>query len=177
MNIYSNVTEEDLNNLRKLAQQQKEQRANKIKNRILKQTHDVKLAEPLSPITRKVDTINESTKQLGEIVKNSDLEDGNTQTPAIKNTSISRSLLDTSTHKKGKKTFFKLEEQHDGFVFWNKMPINALGENRISIKDQEYDIKPNIQKYFTNTKLTTKKMDNEDESIVYDILKNTGFFL
>ena len=53
MSIYSNVTEKDLDNLRKLADQQKEQRAIKIKNRILKQTHDVKLAESLSPITKK----------------------------------------------------------------------------------------------------------------------------
>ena len=55
MNIYSNVTEQNLDNLRKLAQQQKEQRALKIKNRILKQTHDKKLAESLSPITKKLD--------------------------------------------------------------------------------------------------------------------------
>ena len=54
MSIYSNATEQDLNNLRKLAQQKKEQRALKIKNRILKQTHDVKLAESLSPITKKI---------------------------------------------------------------------------------------------------------------------------
>ena len=47
MSIYSNVSEQDLNILRKLAQQQKEQRAEKIKNRILKQTHDIKLAESL----------------------------------------------------------------------------------------------------------------------------------
>ena len=40
MSIYPNVTEQDLDNLRKLAQQQKEQRAFKIKNRVLKQTHD-----------------------------------------------------------------------------------------------------------------------------------------
>ena len=44
MSIYSNVTEQDLINLRKLAEQQKKQRALKTKNRILKQTHDVKLA-------------------------------------------------------------------------------------------------------------------------------------
>ena len=49
MSIYSNVTEQDLINLRKVAEQQKNQRAEKIKNRILKQTHDVKLAESLSP--------------------------------------------------------------------------------------------------------------------------------
>ena len=41
MSIYPNVTEKDLINLRKLAQQQKEQRALIVKNRILKQTHDI----------------------------------------------------------------------------------------------------------------------------------------
>ena len=44
MSIYSNVTEQDLENLRKLAQQQKNQRAQKIKNRISKQTHDKKIS-------------------------------------------------------------------------------------------------------------------------------------
>ena len=68
MSIYSNVTEQNLINLRKLAEQQKNQRALKIENRFLKQTLDMKLAESLSPITKKLDVINESTKQLGEIV-------------------------------------------------------------------------------------------------------------
>ena len=45
MSIYSNVTEQDLFNLRKLAEQQKNQGALKIKNRTLKQTHVIKLAE------------------------------------------------------------------------------------------------------------------------------------
>ena len=52
---------------------------------------------------------------------------------------------------KTSKTLFKLE-QDGNKVFWNEIPIKALGENRISIKDREYDIKPNIQKNFTNTK-------------------------
>ena len=71
MSIYSNVTEQDLDNLRKLAQQQKDHRALKIKNRILKQTHDVKLAESLSPITKKLDTINESTQKISDVIKES----------------------------------------------------------------------------------------------------------
>ena len=79
MSIYSNVTEKDYDNLRKLAQQQKEERALKIKNRILKQTHDVKLAESLSPITEKLDETNrnlsdvikESTQNLGNVIKES----------------------------------------------------------------------------------------------------------
>ena len=69
MSVYSNVTEQDLIHLRILAEQQKEQRALKIKNRILKQTHDIKLAESLSPITKKLDTINKSTKEIGEVTK------------------------------------------------------------------------------------------------------------
>ena len=69
MSIYSNVTEQDLDNLRKLAEQQKNQQALKIKNRILKQSHDKKLAESLSRITKKLDTINESTKEIGEVFR------------------------------------------------------------------------------------------------------------
>ena len=69
MSIYSNISEQELIKLRKLAEQQKEQRTLKIKNRILKQTHDIKLAESLSHITKKLDEVSESTKQLGKLVK------------------------------------------------------------------------------------------------------------
>ena len=55
MSIYSNVTEQDLVNLRKLAEQQKEQRALKIRNTILTETDDNKLVESLSPITNILD--------------------------------------------------------------------------------------------------------------------------
>ena len=58
MSIYSIVNEQDLINLRKLAEQQKNQRVLKIKHRILKQTHGIKLAESLSPITRRLDEVN-----------------------------------------------------------------------------------------------------------------------
>ena len=95
MSIYSNVTEQDLINLRKLAEQQKNQRAERIKTRILKQTHDKKLAESLSPtiepITKKLDEVNESTKEVSEIIKKSQpsqniktiLENSESQKPAI----------------------------------------------------------------------------------------------
>ena len=71
MSICSNVTEEDLINLRKLAEQQKEQRAHKIKNRILKQTHDIKLAESFSPFTKRIDEVKDSTEKLGDVNKES----------------------------------------------------------------------------------------------------------
>ena len=81
MSIFSNVTEEDMINLRKLADQQKNQRALKIKNRTLKQTHDVKLAESPSPVTKKLDEVKETTQNLGDVIKES-----NTPQLAIENT-------------------------------------------------------------------------------------------
>ena len=69
MSISSNVTEQDLINLRKLAEQQKNQPAPKNENSSLKQTHDVKIAESLSPITKKLEEVNNSAKKLGDVIK------------------------------------------------------------------------------------------------------------
>ena len=135
MSVYPNVTKQDMINLRKLADQQKNQRALKIKNRILKQTHDEKLAETLSPINKKLDyvnnTINESTKQL---VKKSDIVDGNTQTPAIQNIIGTQSLRDTLALTKRSNNFFKLEEKHNGDVFWNGVFFNHLEKIKLVLK-------------------------------------------
>ena len=68
MSIYSNVGEQDLINLRKLAEQQKHQRADKVENRNLKQTHDIRLAESLSPTTKKLE-VNKFTKKLSDVIK------------------------------------------------------------------------------------------------------------
>ena len=70
MSIFSDITEQDLICLRKLAEQQKNQRPLKYENRILKQTHHIKIAESLSLITKNIDTINDSTKKLREVIEN-----------------------------------------------------------------------------------------------------------
>ena len=95
MSIYSNVTEQDLINLRKLADQQKEQRALKIKNRILKQTHDKKLAESLSPITKKLDKVikgsnseNENNQEIVPLEIESEDENIQTNLRALPNSSM-----------------------------------------------------------------------------------------
>ena len=69
MSIYSNATEQNLINLRKLAKQQENERALKLKNRILKQTHDIELTESLSPITKNLDEVIESIQKIGEFIK------------------------------------------------------------------------------------------------------------
>ena len=80
------MTEQDLNNVRKLAEQQKNQRALKIKKkRFLKQTHDIKLAESFSPITKKLDEVKETTQKLGEVIEKSQPEK-NVPQPAFEHT-------------------------------------------------------------------------------------------
>ena len=79
MSINSNVTEQDLINLRRLAHQQKNRRTLETKNRILTQTHDIKLAETLSPITKKLEEVNKSTKKIGDIIRETNSEKENIQ--------------------------------------------------------------------------------------------------
>ena len=69
MSIYPNVTQEDLKNSGELREQQKNQRPIKIINKTLKQTHDEKLAESLSPITKKLTEMNDSIKKFQEKIK------------------------------------------------------------------------------------------------------------
>ena len=110
------MTEQDLFNLRKLAEQQKEQRAIKIKNRILKQTHDLKLAESLSPITKRLNEVKESTEKLGDVIKESQpktsqLAIENTPQPAIdKNEGVlyDVELENTSNKMKDNTVFFQI---------------------------------------------------------------------
>ena len=62
-------------------------------------------------MTKKLDTIIESTKQLNKLVKKSDVEDGNTQTPAIKNITGTQSLLDALSLIKRSKFFYIIRKR------------------------------------------------------------------
>ena len=152
MSIYSNVTEQDLINLRKLAEQQKNERALKIKNIILKQTHDVKLAESLSPITKKLEDVNKSTKKLSDISKglnsenenNQEIvpveiesEDGNIQTNlrALPNSSIfSDQMTKTLGRLMSSANSLKIKASPSGATILG-VPIIILGGDRIQIKE------------------------------------------
>ena len=194
MSIYSNVTQDDLDNLRKLAERQKNQRAEKIKNRILKQTHDVKLAESLSPITTKLDETSEklsdvnkeSTQNLGNVIK-----DNNTPHLAIENTPTTQQpieniegniydveLENTPDKMKDNTGFFKT--QHKPLSGWilNNFPIGTPGGTEVEINGNKYDITPGLQKVFTDTKYeTAKSMSDTDKVVFRDILSKTGYYI
>ena len=176
MSIYSNVTEQDSINLRKLAQQQKEQRALKIKNKFLKKSHDVKLAESLSPITKKLDevnkttqeslspitkkldNINESTKQLGEILEESNSENNKEMaiTPSILLQETYKSLAEANNSLK-----FNQDKKHN--MSFLGIPIRSVGGDKIQVYDIIYELTPEIHKASSNSSYTGKSTKNEDD--------------
>ena len=191
MSIYSNVTEQDLDNLRKLADQQKEQRALKIKNRILKQTHDVKLSESLSPISKKLD---ESTSKIGDAPKESTQNLGsvikeNTPQLAIENTPIHQPIedneeriydvqLENTLNKMEDNTgFFKTHYDRQRGWMLNNLPIKSSGGTEVEINDNKYNITPGLQKVFTDKTYKTAKSMNDNDKIVFrDIILKTGYY-
>ena len=201
MSIYSNVTEQDLINLRKLAEQQQNQRAIKIKNRILEKTHDKKLAESLSPLTKRLDLIeNNKGEKIGDIIKKSESESEtlaientqtqpetpaieNTQTqpetPAIENTQTQPGILydvsleNTLTNMKDRgKGFFRITEEN-GQRFWNGKPVNISGDSRIEIDGINFNITPDLQNVFTDTTGKSLEKLNKKENRTYKKLLDT----
>ena len=200
MSIYSNVTEKDYLNLHKLAEQQKNERALKIKNRILKQTHDVKLAESLSPITEKLDetsknlgdAIKESTLNLGNVIKENNTPQSaieNTPQPAIENNPTQQPIennegdiydveLENTLNKMTDNTgFFKTHyDQQRGWML-NNIPIKSPGGTKIQVDENEYDLTKGIQNVLTKKTYKSIKSLNDNEKVVLgDFLSKTGYY-
>ena len=202
MSIYSNVTEQDLIILRKLAEQQKEQRALKIRNRILKQTIDDKLAESFSQITKKLD---ETTRKLGEVIEESTqnlgnvIEENNTPQLAIENTpaiqpaientptiqpiednegSVYSVELENTLNKMADNIgFFKTHyDQQRGWMM-NNIPIKSPGGTEVEIKNKKYNITRGTRDVLTNKTYKNAKSLNDNEKVVFsDFLQNTGYY-
>ena len=197
MSIYSNVTEQDLINLRKLAEQQKNQRAEKIKNRILKQTHDIKLAESLSPIIEKLD---ESTQKISEVIKESVSEKENNQKIVPVEISSEDSEDENTDNKIGietlpnsfkfsdlmKNTIGKLmssknslkvgQDERTGGASINGISVLIFGGDSLKIKDNVYEITPEIHKALSSTGCTGETMKSENDIIMMNnILRDVNY--
>ena len=174
MSIYSNVTEKDLENLRKLSHQQKEQRAIKIKNRILKQTHDVKLAESLSPITKKLDAINESTKEISDVIKKTNSNVGIKALPnSSKFSNAMRQMLGSLMNSRNS---LKITQDESGRANILGIPIQISEGDTIKINENVYELTPEIYKALTRTTYTGNTMkDEKDILMMYNIIRDLGY--
>ena len=193
MSIYSNVTEKDLNNLRKLAEQQKNERALKIKNKILKETHDIKLAESLSPITKKLDKVIKSTKKIGKVIKGSnsenennqeivpidiESEDENIQTNlrALPNSSLfSDQMTKTLGRLMSSANSLRIKSTPSGATILG-VPIITLGGDKLRIRGNDYDLTPEIYKALSYTGYDGKTMKNENDILMLNnIIRDLGY--
>ena len=187
MRIFSDVTEQDLINIRKLAEQQKEQRALKIINRILKQTHDKKLAESLSPITKKLDEVKKSNQKRGDVIK-----ENNTPQLAMENTHkallidneekkhpgviYDASLEITLNNMKTNIGFFNVEERDNGGIIWNGFPVEKMGGNKLKINGKICNITTGSRKILTDpSSIRLKKLNDRDREKFDKILESLDF--
>ena len=171
MSHYSNVSEQDLDNLRKLAQQQKNERALKIKNRILKQTHDIKLAESLSPRSKKLDTINESTQKISSIIKESDSKVDIKALPNISNSM--RQMLGSLMNSRNS---LKINQDESGRANILGIPIQISEGDTIKINENVYELTPEIYKALTYTTYSGNNMKDENDILMmYNIIRDLGY--
>ena len=170
MSIYSNVTEEDLINLRKLAEQQKNERALKNGNKILKQTHDIKLAESLSPITKKLDEVKESTEKVGDIIKQTNFK---IDLKSLPNSSqFSKSMREMLGSLMGSHNSSKIT-QDGGYRNILGVPIQISGPDTRKINENIYDLTPEVYKALSRPLYTGKTMKNDDDFLMlYNNLKD-----
>ena len=174
MSIYSNVTEQDLINIRKLAQQQKDHRALKIKNRILKETHDVKLAESLSPITKKLDTINGSTQKISDVIKESNFKVDIKALPNSSKFSIAmRQMIGSLMNSRNS---LKITQDESGRANILGVPIQISEGDTIKINENVYELTPEIYKALTYTTYTGNTMKDENDILMtYNIIRDLGY--
>ena len=149
----------------------------------MKQTHDDKLAESLSPITKKVEEVNNSSEKVGEVIKGAnsenekiqevvpveiESEDENIQTNlrALPNSSL---FSDQMTKSLGRlmssANSLKIKSTPSGPKIL-RVPINTLRGDRIQIKDNIYDLTPEIYKALSYTGYTGKTMKNENDILM-----------
>ena len=192
MSIYSNVTEQDLVILRKLAEQQKNQRDLKIKNRILKQTLDIRLAESLTLITKKLEEVNKSTKKLGDVLKESKFENENYEEivpveidsdnsegdnkRALPNSSILSELMpNTLGSLLSSYNSLRIKPSPYGPTILG-VPIYTLGGDKLRIRDNVYELKAEIYKALSCTGYTGKTMKKENDILMLNkIIKDLGY--
>ena len=170
MSVYSNVTEEDLLSLEKLAEQQKNEKARKIKKRIFKQTYDQKLSETFEPITKKIDKVVEATKELElpNVVNNFMLE----SPPGV---TMSRELFATVGKMVNARNKFKLDQKKGGRYMFNGVNVDPMGGNNVKIGENIYEITPSIQKALTETSYNFNKMSDDDILTFSKILNDINY--
>ena len=144
MSVYPNVTNEEIISLEKSAEQQKNEKARKIKCRIIKQTYDAKLAETFEPITEKLDRLVEATKELDP--KNSVNAFVLEPPPGV---AITDELITALVLMAKNKNKFKIVKDNRNRAMIKDVFVNVWVRNDVKIGDNIYELTPETQKALT----------------------------
>ena len=138
-------------------------------------THDINLAESLSPITKKLE-VKESTKKLAELIEKSQLE--NIPQPAIEHTKphqpiennesviYDTELENTLKNTKNNTGFFETNEGRERGWICNGYPVIILGGTEVEVNENTYKKTPGIQKVLLDlTHKTAKSMKDKDKVV------------
>ena len=122
-------------------------------------------------LLKKIDDINESTKQLGEIVTESNSVNN-------KETIVIPSILLQETFISLTKTpsSLKLNHDKDGNLTILGAPIKSLGGDKVRVYDNIYEFNPEIHRALSLSSYTGKSMKNEnDRRTLYIFLTDIGY--
>ena len=144
----------------------------------MKQTHDNKLAESFSPITKKLDEVNKYTQKVGDNKEKNNTPQPaieNTPQPAIENTPTPQPIknnegrvfdvelentLKTMTTNTG---FFKTYYDRKLGWIWNGHPVKMMRGTEVEIKKKKFNKTSNLQKVLTETSNIPLKKLNEQQ--------------
>ena len=160
----------------------------------MKQTHDEKLSESLSPITKKLDetsknlsdVIKESTQNLGNVIK-----ENNTPQLAIETTPTTQQpieenegriydvqLENTLNKMAGNTGFFKTHYNQQRGWMLNNIPIKLPGGTKILVDENEYDLTKGIRNVLTKkTSESIKSLNINEKVVLRDFLSKTGYYI
>ena len=134
----------------------------------------MKLAESLSPITKKLDTINESTKNLGKVIKESNLENINIK--ALPNSSTFSDSMREMIGSLMSKNSLKNTQDEPSRAKILGVPIQISGADTKKINENIYELTAEIYKALSDTGHTGKNMKNENDILMMNnIIRDLGY--
>ena len=136
------------------------------------------MAESLSPITKKLDEVKETSEKIGDAIKESQpqtpklaIETSQPQIPIENNQDDTQpgvfydvSLENTLTNMKNEqKGFFKIREDKDGQRYWNGIPIQTSHDSIVEVKGKTFNVTTNLHNVFADTTgKSVKKLDKTE---------------
>ena len=133
------------------------------------------MATNFSPITKKIEEVNESTKKLREKQKLIPIEIKNLQTniTSLPNRSkLSNKVMETLGALMNSCKYLNLIQHDWGRASNLGISIFTLGGDRLKMDDNSYDLTLEVYKTLCSTSYTGKNMKDENDTLTTDTIEN-----